>query len=1092
MPSFMGDDDEDTFVVQPSERKFPEALDRIRGDIGFTKANIICENLRDPQIIQLAAAMKKNSALEELALYLNKISCVGMAALAESIGTQSVLRVLNLGANNIKDEGARAIGGMLMVNKTITKLVLDRNKITEHGARALAMALERNTSLKSLYLHQNQVNDEGARALGNALAFNNTLRMLFLDDNKIGDPGTIGLAAGLRTNPCLQTLHLNQNKIGDKGCKAIAAMLYKNRSLVVLRLSNNVITDRGVLGVGTLGDMFSNNCMQNKPLKIQGLDKLYLDNNLISENAAKGLMKELHRRNKDFGQLHMTTRSAVSLAQRAADDLKHKMLEGGAAQAAPLDGEEEEEDGASAAATVLANVHSAVERLRHPSEYERKNGARGFQELMLWSESQRASDIGRLQEQKASIEGRLNTRKAKLSEHQTNAAEQKVLMDAAIEQVRVLVESNEFVSMAVIHAKRDSEKKLGEAMAGIEVEKESTDQYQNDLDSKEIQVLQLQTGNEVQIHAPDAGAIGALLAMVQSKDAGDATAATLVLTMNLKGIRFDLFKQGLLPKVTLAITSWVSDELELGGDNVKIDLASVREEAADGGGTVRNGRGSQLLKSEAAAAAAAAAQGEPLDAEEEAERAAEVAQQLEKIKFEFDIIVTLQPGSQSVFLRNKFAQMQEKHLERTSKYEMTDAVKFALQMENYVLDKNKQYAGVRFGFVSQKLHTSDALSSWPERALRAQLEKDWPRLLVQFLDEDWLAMRFDEALADQADSAEAAAAELERSGGADGAAGGGSDSDDSDLDEAERSRNRLQREEAAAEAKRKGAEKEKEAKEAVAEFQAASYPPNEPWLRLRETFPPNLRLRPDWTQEEGAWALAGLLRGNVDCQEQAASEGVVEMLLNLLVQGSDLAKAAAAEAMAALAMDNPLNTRKLIEAGAIPLISGVMGVATQRMRNACLSALLVLVPDPKLNGYTHTPVVYTKGVEAEPNPPLISGGRIVEFVGDMPKGLVLDPLTGVISGNPTQVSDKAIKYKISATNYRCTSELELPITIIDRPPKFVGYTAAPMNVVIGERCSRNTPIVSSMGGTPTKYTCDNMPPGLNLNEKTGAITGALR
>ena len=65
--------------------------------------------------------MKKNSALEELALYLNKITCVGMVALAESI------------ADELRDFSGVAEVAVLGAAEQSIEVALDPAAVTARG-----------------------------------------------------------------------------------------------------------------------------------------------------------------------------------------------------------------------------------------------------------------------------------------------------------------------------------------------------------------------------------------------------------------------------------------------------------------------------------------------------------------------------------------------------------------------------------------------------------------------------------------------------------------------------------------------------------------------------------------------------------------------------------------------------------------------------------------------------------------------------------------------------------------------------------------------------------------------------------------------
>ena len=144
------DDEENSFVVVPSERKFPRAIERILGDVGFKKANIICENVNDKLATELGDAMCHNKSLETLNLYLNKISDVGAIAIARSITPLSALSELNLGGNKIGDKGLEALSGALASGAlpALTSLGpfgLSGNPASEEAQQAVKDAIKNRT-----------------------------------------------------------------------------------------------------------------------------------------------------------------------------------------------------------------------------------------------------------------------------------------------------------------------------------------------------------------------------------------------------------------------------------------------------------------------------------------------------------------------------------------------------------------------------------------------------------------------------------------------------------------------------------------------------------------------------------------------------------------------------------------------------------------------------------------------------------------------------------------------------------------------------------------------------------------------------------
>lgn len=886
----------DDFVVAPSERKFPEALERIAGDLGYVKANIVCENVDDDMVAELGEALATNSTLETLSLYLNKVTDFGCIALMDGVmsdqGAGSGLVHLNLGANRISDGGAVALAALLASNGTLKKLILDRNRVTQDGVRALSMALERNNTLDSISLHRNALGDEGARVLGKAIHFNHTLRVLVLDDNGITDKGMEGLASGLRTNLGLQQLHLSSNRIGNGGAHALAAALHKNRSLRVIRLAHNQITDQGVVGPRSIGDMMAQHFMK--------LEKLFLEGNLISEEAGRRLTKELHRRNRGFRTLHFTVRSEASLEQRKRAQFQ---------RTAPAARGGDPTDGGADYRTIRDKVDDAVDKLKHPSKATRQVAAREFLELLEWSEAERSHDIERLKREQVALQSALEAKDAQVREVDDEKEAVHAAFEAKQRQVQALVEDNEFVSMKLIHQKQEAEqayKRKADELARLYQEREEA---QHQVDGKLAEIAALTHGNEVQLKSPDAGAVGALLHMLQSDVAqGAGSNEQLVLGLTLRGMRLRDFADA--DKVHESIMAVISDELGVTNDLLMLDVSSAVEKEL---GAVRSESKSEEKR--------------PEDEDgSDGEASASSTYIL------FHVVISLEPGALAIFLKNKFEQMLAEHAKRSDKRMQTDAMKFAMKIERFIAGITRAM-GLQLEIVSQESVKSDEFAHWPREDLRAQLRAHWPQLVIQFLDEEF--------------------------------------ADDHESD----------------------------------------------WAVLRDEWPVEDRLKGDWPAEEAAWALSRLVHGNAECQEEAVAQGAIDILILQLMTGSDWMKAAAASALGSLAVGHELNREKIVDADVILILAALLSVATARMRESVLKALHALVPAPEFKGYTLDSVQYIKGRPIDSNRPIIAGGAVVKFSGDLPAGLVLDERSGIISGTPTKVAANA-KY-VHATMCAC-------------------------------------------------------------------------
>jgi hypothetical protein len=130
------------------------------------------------------------------------------------------------------------------------------------------------------------------------------------------------------------------------------------------------------------------------------------------------------------------------------------------------------------------------------------------------------------------------------------------------------------------------------------------------------------------------------------------------MTMSLKGIRIQQFHAN--AKVGQDIITHLADEVGLSSELITIDMDDLREQEPE--------------EEEASAKAAFSSFGNGAD----------------NTVFHFDMQMEMEPGSQLIYLKHKFRHMQDLHEQRESKFETTDAMKFATKMERDVIEKNAQ------------------------------------------------------------------------------------------------------------------------------------------------------------------------------------------------------------------------------------------------------------------------------------------------------------------------------------------------------------------------------------------------------------------
>ena len=132
---------------------------------------------------ELAAALCKNSTLEELFIRYNPIGVDGATAVATFLLENKTLTVLMLRDCHISGQGAVELAAALRKNSTLKRLDLDHNPIGVEGASSMSDMLQHNTSLKYLKLCDDSVREEGVHQLINSLKHNQTLRELWLQKN---------------------------------------------------------------------------------------------------------------------------------------------------------------------------------------------------------------------------------------------------------------------------------------------------------------------------------------------------------------------------------------------------------------------------------------------------------------------------------------------------------------------------------------------------------------------------------------------------------------------------------------------------------------------------------------------------------------------------------------------------------------------------------------------------------------------------------------------------------------------------------------------------------------------------------------------
>jgi putative Ig domain-containing protein len=141
--------------------------------------------------------------------------------------------------------------------------------------------------------------------------------------------------------------------------------------------------------------------------------------------------------------------------------------------------------------------------------------------------------------------------------------------------------------------------------------------------------------------------------------------------------------------------------------------------------------------------------------------------------------------------------------------------------------------------------------------------------------------------------------------------------------------------------------------------------------------------------------------------------------------------------------------------------------------------------------YTNRAVVYVLGQPIKANEANVAVGPVSSYSisPELPAGLVLDPVSGTISGTPT-VSAGTRAYTVSASNSAGAAQTILVIGVSEQlsPPTKLVYTNPSVVYAQNQAITPNLP--DTAGGIATNYSISpHLPLGLVLNPTSGVISG---
>ena len=154
------------------------------------------------------------------------------------------------------------------------------------------------------------------------------------------------------------------------------------------------------------------------------------------------------------------------------------------------------------------------------------------------------------------------------------------------------------------------------------------------------------------------------------------------------------------------------------------------------------------------------------------------------------------------------------------------------------------------------------------------------------------------------------------------------------------------------------------------------------------------------------------------------------------------------------------------------------------------SLLLEVVPPPPCNlSYPQTELVLAEAVAMSDLIPSTGCGpvEVYQISPDLPAGVSLDPVTGVLSGTPT-VASTATLYEIQAVNSQGASATLLVITVVPQSPCDLQYPTTEIVLSVGQEMVPQIPI-SGCGEVEAFSVSPDLPSGLQIDALTGVISG---
>ncbi|MGE4614414.1 MAG: putative Ig domain-containing protein, partial [Planctomycetota bacterium] len=152
--------------------------------------------------------------------------------------------------------------------------------------------------------------------------------------------------------------------------------------------------------------------------------------------------------------------------------------------------------------------------------------------------------------------------------------------------------------------------------------------------------------------------------------------------------------------------------------------------------------------------------------------------------------------------------------------------------------------------------------------------------------------------------------------------------------------------------------------------------------------------------------------------------------------------------------------------------------------------VIEVLPQPPCDlVYPSSPLTLQVGVPLASQVPSVGCGPVslYQSAPALPAGLILDLVSGVISGTPTTPVGSA-SYLIEASNSSGVATSSIQITVLPQPPCDLQYPVSAQTLVVGEDLPVQLP-TNGCGAVDSYSISPALPPGLSLDQTSGGISG---